>query len=120
MTTATGSQPRGREREIIDGTVKLGKEYGVEMRFLPFAEMKYDVNEANKRIVSEAVAAVSPDVAFSLWPHDRHPDHEVASALSKVALRYADRLIGRDQPFRRDQPVPPFASPERRSRFSLP
>lgn len=94
---------RGREREIIDGTVQIGKEYGVEMRFLSFSEMEYDVNEANKRIVAEAVADISPDIAFLLWPHDNHPDHEVASALSKVALRYADRLVGRDRPLRHPQ-----------------
>ena len=94
---------RGREREILDGSIQLGKEYGVEMRYLSFAGMKFDVTEASKRIVSEAVADVSADVAFLLWPHDHHPDHEVASALSKVALRYADRLIGRDPPARSPQ-----------------
>ena len=94
---------RGRERDIVDGTVQLGKEHGVEMRFLSFTGMKFDVTEANKRIVAEAVADISADVAFSLWPHDHHPDHEVASALSKVALRQADRLLGRDQPIRLPQ-----------------
>jgi LmbE family N-acetylglucosaminyl deacetylase len=38
-----------------------------------------------------------------LWPNDSHPDHEVASRLSKVALRFADRLIDRS---RRFAPVP--------------
>lgn len=96
---------QGREQEIIDGTIRLGKEHGVEMRFLPFSEMKYDVNEANKRIVAEAVADIAPDVAFYLWPHDQHPDHEVASALSKVALRYADRLIEPGKSYRAPQRV---------------
>lgn len=96
---------QGREKEIIEGTTRLGHDYGVEMCFLPFAEMKFDVTEANKRIVAEAVSEIQPDVAFLLWPHDRHPDHEVASALSKVALRYADRLIGRDKPFRGPQRI---------------
>src|SRR5262245_59507045 len=82
---------QGRETEIIEGTVRIGKEYGVEMRFLPFAEMKFDTSEVNKRIVADAVSEIGADVAFQLWPHDRHPDHEVASALSKIALRYSDR-----------------------------
>jgi LmbE family N-acetylglucosaminyl deacetylase len=99
---------RGREQELIEGTVRIGKEFGVEMRFLSFAEMKYDVSEANKRIVAEAVAEIGADVAFMLWPHDRHPDHEVASALSKVALRYADRLIGKDKPVRSPQRIYQF------------
>jgi N-acetylglucosamine malate deacetylase 1 len=96
---------RGREREIVDGTIELGKEHGVEMRFLQFAEMRFDVNETNKKIVSEAVAEVSPDIAFMLWPHDTHPDHEAASGLSKVALRYADRLVGRDRTVRNPQRI---------------
>jgi LmbE family N-acetylglucosaminyl deacetylase len=94
---------QGRERELIEGSVQLGKEYGVEMRFLSFAGMKFDVNEPSKRVVAEAVAEISADVAFMLWPHDHHPDHEVASALTKVALRYADRLTGGARPHRPPQ-----------------
>ena len=84
---------QGRERELVDGTVRLGKEYGVEMRFLDFAEMKFDVTEAATRLVADAVADIAPDVAFTLWPHDQHPDHERASGLAKVALGFGDRLI---------------------------
>ena len=83
----------GRETEIVNGTVRICKEYGVEMRLLDFAGMKFDVNNATKTAVAEAVAEIQPDVAFMLWPHDQHPDHEVASALSKVALRHGDRLL---------------------------
>ena len=90
---------QGRQRELVEGTVRIGKEYGVEMRFLDFAEMKFDVTDATKRTVAEAVADIAPDVAFMLWPHDRHPDHEAASRLSKIALGYADRLIDRDRTF---------------------
>jgi LmbE family N-acetylglucosaminyl deacetylase len=32
-------------------------------------------------------------VALSLWPDDQHPDHEMAARLSKIALRYADRVL---------------------------
>ena len=83
----------GREREIVDGTVRLSKEYGAEFRFLNFIGMRYEVTEATKRAVAEAVAEIEPDVALTLWPHDHHPDHEVASQLSKVALRHADRVL---------------------------
>ncbi|MBI3462287.1 MAG: PIG-L family deacetylase [Planctomycetes bacterium] len=99
---------QGREREVVEGTVRIGTEYGVEMRFLDFAEMKFDVTEATKRAVAEAVADISPDVAFMLWPNDQHPDHEMASRLSKIALRYADRLIGRGRKFSLPQRIYQF------------
>ena len=84
---------QGREKEIVAGTVKLGQEYGVEMRFLDFAGMRFDVNQATKLAVAEAVAEIQPDIAFTLWPHDSHTDHEVASALSKIALGHGDRVL---------------------------
>lgn len=92
----------GRHKEIVDGTVKLGKDYGVEMRFLDFTGMRFDVNQATKIAVAEAITEIQPDVAFMLWPHDSHPDHEVASALSKTALGHGDRLLdgGQAQRFR--------------------
>ena len=92
---------QGREQELIEGTTRICKDHGVEMRFLNFAEMKYDVNEASKRAVAEAVAEIGPDVAFTLWPHDRHTDHEVASRLSKIALRHGDRLLEPGRDFKR-------------------
>lgn len=91
----------GREREIVEGTVRICSEYGAEVRFLDFAEMRYDAGEANKRKVAAAIADIQPDVAFMLWPHDTHTDHEVASQLSKFALRHGDRLLPRDQKFKR-------------------
>lgn len=92
----------GRHKEIVDGTIKLGKENGVEMRFLDFTGMRFDVNQATKIAVAEAITEIQPDVAFMLWPHDSHPDHEVASALSKTALGHGDRLLdgGQAQRFR--------------------
>jgi LmbE family N-acetylglucosaminyl deacetylase len=83
---------KGRAGELVEGTKALCKEYGAEIRFLDFASMQFEANQENKRKVAQAVAEVAPDVAFMLWPNDRHPDHEAASALSKVALGYADRL----------------------------
>ncbi len=84
---------RGREKELLARTAELAKARGVEMRFLGFAEQKFDVNEETKRAVSRVVAEVQPDVALMLWKDDRHSDHVVASALSQVALQHGDRLL---------------------------
>ncbi len=84
---------RGREKELIRGTVELCAEFGVEKQFLDFAEMKFDVEVNAKRKVAEAIARIQPDVAFMLWPHDRHSDHEVTSRLSSIALKHGDRLV---------------------------
>ena len=96
---------RGRAQEIVDGTVEICKGYGVEHRFLDFASMQYDVNHQTKRAVSEAVGEIGPDVAFMLWPHDGHSDHEVASRLSKIALRHSDRMLARGTPFKRPRQI---------------
>jgi LmbE family N-acetylglucosaminyl deacetylase len=99
---------RGRERAIVDGTVALGREFGVEMRFLDFAEMSFEVTSAAARTVADAVADIAPDIAFMLWPHDSHPDHERASGLSKIALGFGDRLIDPGRRFTRAQRVYQF------------
>ncbi|HEX7087991.1 MAG TPA: PIG-L family deacetylase [Vicinamibacterales bacterium] len=85
-----------RSAALVDGTIRLAAEYGVEMRFLGFAEMKVGTDEAAARAVAAAVADVRPDIAFTLWPHDQHPDHERTAALSRIALGFADRLIDAD------------------------
>jgi LmbE family N-acetylglucosaminyl deacetylase len=99
---------RGRERELVDGTARIGREYGVETRFLDFAEMSFDVSDAAARRVAREVAEVAPDTAFMLWPHDQHPDHERASALSRIALGFGDRLIEPDATFTRARRVYQF------------
>lgn len=99
---------RGRERELVDGTIRLGREYGVETRFLDFAEMSFDVSDAAARRVSREVADIAPDVAFMLWPRDQHPDHERASSLSRIALGFGDRLIESGAPFKRPERVYQF------------
>lgn len=91
---------KGREKELIDGTVRISKEYGAEMRYLKYASHLYDVNEETKRAVAEVVADVQPEVAFMMWPHDHHHDHEVAGVISKVALRHGDRLLDKNKPFK--------------------
>jgi N-acetylglucosamine malate deacetylase 1 len=95
----------GRADQLVPASIELAKEYGAEMRFLKFASMRYDVNEANKRSVAEAIADIQPDVAFLLWPHDSHTDHEVASQLAKTALRHGDRLLPPGRPFRSPQRI---------------
>src|SRR4051812_26019171 len=84
---------QGRERKLIDGTIEISRAYGVEMRYLNFASMRFDVNLEAKQRVAEVVADVAPDIALVLWPHDHHPDHEVASVLSKIALRHGGRVL---------------------------
>lgn len=83
----------GRAQEIVEKTVLISKEYGVEMQFLDFAGMRFDVTEESKQKVAAAVASIQPDVAFQLWPNDHHTDHEVTSQLSKIALRHGDRVL---------------------------
>jgi LmbE family N-acetylglucosaminyl deacetylase len=84
---------KGREQELLDGSRALAKRYGVEMRFLSAASMRFEVTEERKREVARLVVDVKPDVAVILWPHDRHPDHEAAARLSKIALHGANRLL---------------------------
>jgi LmbE family N-acetylglucosaminyl deacetylase len=96
---------QGRDGELVPKSIELAKEYGVEARFLRFAGMRFDVTEAAKAQVAQAVAEIAPDVAFLLWPHDRHTDHEVASQLSQVALRHADRVLTGGGRFRPPQRI---------------
>jgi len=84
---------RGREKELRARSTELAKARGIEMRFLDFAEQRFDVTLETKTAVARAVAEVQPDVALMLWQDDRHTDHVVASALSKVALQHGDRLL---------------------------
>jgi LmbE family N-acetylglucosaminyl deacetylase len=90
----------GRDQELVPRSVELAKEFGIEMRFLKFASMQYEVSEANKRLVAEAISQIAPDAAFILWPRDTHTDHEIASQLAKTALRHGDRFLPKGQPFK--------------------
>jgi LmbE family N-acetylglucosaminyl deacetylase len=87
------SPVKGREKEFVEGTVQISKEYGAEMRYLKYASHRFDVATETKRAVAEVVADVKPDVGFLMWPHDRHHDHEVAGTLGKIALQHGDRLL---------------------------
>src|SRR5688500_3586534 len=84
---------KGREAELKEVTTSLAHYLGIDMRFLNYASGRFHLNEETKRAVARAVADVQPDIAFMLWHHDRHPDHEAASAISKTALKLAARIL---------------------------
>lgn len=90
---------RGREQEFVETTVKITREFGVEMRYLKYASHRYDVRLDTKRAVAEVVAEVQPDIGFMMWPHDTHHDHEVAGTVSKIAFQHGDRVLDKG-PFR--------------------
>ncbi len=96
---------RGRGPAIVEGTRRIGADYGVESRFLSHASGRVQVTEASIRAVAEVIAEVKPDVAFLLWPRDQHPDHEAASAICSAALRLGDRVLA--------DPFAPYAVPRR-------
>jgi len=85
---------KGRDQELRDFSTQLARERGIEMRFLRYASMHFEVNAESKRAVAEVVADVKPDTALMLWHRDRHPDHEVASALAHAALRQPGAILG--------------------------
>ena len=87
---------KGREQGLIDLSIKLAAERGIEMRFLKYASMGFEPTLETKRQVAEVVAEVAPDTAFMLWRADRHPDHEAASAIAHAALYQPARLLGKD------------------------
>jgi LmbE family N-acetylglucosaminyl deacetylase len=85
---------KGRAAQLLDVSVDLAKERGIEMRFLKHASMGFEPTLQTKRQVAEVVADVQPDTAFMLWRSDRHPDHEAASAIAQAALFQPARLLG--------------------------
>ena len=87
---------KGRAQQLLDFSVELAKERGIEMRFLKYASMGFEPTLETKRAVAEVVADVQPDTAFMLWNRDRHPDHEAASAICHAALHQPARLIGKE------------------------
>jgi LmbE family N-acetylglucosaminyl deacetylase len=84
---------KGRTAELKKGTIEICQRHGAEMRSLGFKSGHFQVTPETKRAVSEVVADVRPDIAFLLWPHDNHPDHEAASSLSRIALSLTDRVL---------------------------
>ena len=88
---------KGREKGLLELSKQLAAERGMEMRFLPYKSLGFEPTLEAKRAVAEVVADVKPDTAFMLWPRDRHPDHEAASAICHAALYQPARLLGRDE-----------------------
>lgn len=84
---------KGRAPELLEVSKTLAHFYGVEMRFLNYASAHYHANEETILATARVVAEVQPDIGFMLWHHDRHPDHEAASAISKPALRQAGVIL---------------------------
>jgi LmbE family N-acetylglucosaminyl deacetylase len=84
----------GRERALVEGSARICEAHGAELRFLGLKSQHYDVTEEAKVAVAQAVLDVRPDVAFVLWPHDRHADHGPAARLGETALRHAGTLLG--------------------------
>ncbi len=87
---------KGRDRELREVSVRLARQRGMEMLFLDYASMHFQTDEPTIRAVAEVVAQVKPDIGLMLWQRDRHPDHEVAAAISQVALRQPGAILGRD------------------------
>ena len=84
---------RDRGPQLRETCVALAHAHGIEMRFLNYASGRFQLNDETTRAVAEVVAEVQSDIGFMLWNHDRHPDHEAAAAISKVALRLAPRIL---------------------------
>lgn len=87
---------RGRDKALVELSVRLAKERGMEMRFLSHASMGFEPELSLKKEIAKVVAEVRPDTAFILWSRDRHPDHEAASAAAFDALHQPARLSGDD------------------------
>src|ERR1044071_6989045 len=49
---------KGREKDLVQGTIDISKEHGAEMRYLKYASHRFDVNLETKRAVAEVVADV--------------------------------------------------------------
>jgi len=93
----TNWAPVGTDRQnvLIEGTKRLCQERGVEIVFLDYKSMHFEVTPETKRIMCEQVADIEADIGLLLWPNDTHPDHVVASALTNIAFRWSEAVTGR-------------------------
>ncbi len=86
--------PPANGRAVAKMTTELSADRGVEAQFLDFASHRFDASMENQIAVAEAVTKIKPDIALALWKEDNHNDHNVASELSRIALRHAGRILG--------------------------
>ena len=93
----TNWAPVGTDRQnvLIQGTKRLCQEKGIEMSFLDYKSMQFGVTSETKRVVCERVSEIEADIGLLLWPNDTHPDHVAASALSNIAFRWSEAVIGK-------------------------
>ena len=77
---------RGYDEQMMRETVEICQELGAEMRYLDMARARIEPAVESTLKVAGVVADVQPDVAFLLWPHDHHQDHEAASRICRTAL----------------------------------
>lgn len=91
----------GYDKKLVENTISLCGDFGVEKRFLDFKSMNFDVDTVSQRIVAQAVAEVRPDIAFMLWSNDRSVPHERSAQLSKAALLFGNYSLNNSLPFRR-------------------
>ena len=85
---------RDRSEELVRGCAEINRAYGAETRFLGWKGHHFGDTVEAKQEVARVVADVRPEVAFLLWPHDRHQDHLTASRICEAALRHAGPLLG--------------------------
>jgi len=52
---------KGRAPELLETSVRLARERGIEMRFLKYASMQFEANADTRRTVAEVVAEVETD-----------------------------------------------------------
>jgi LmbE family N-acetylglucosaminyl deacetylase len=83
----------GADAAVVTRTTDVCRAHGVELRMLDFAHQRLEVTPAAIRTVAEVVADVAPDIAFLLWSHDHHHDHEMAAELCRVPLRQSHRIL---------------------------
>lgn len=92
---------KGRAKKLVQDSISICKDFGVEKRFLEFKSMNFDVDIDSQRVIAQAVADIQPDIAFMLWPGDRSVPHERAAQLSKAGLLFGDYLLNNAAGFRR-------------------